>query len=1141
MSTLLKLIALFCLLTAAATAADAPTDPILRIETGMHTAPMRGISVDAAERFLVTASDDKTLRLWNLATGELLTTYYIPIGTTPEEGQLYSGAISPDGEWVVGAGWTGYEWDNQFSIYLFHRADGKLVRRLSGLEDVIDHLCFSPDGQYLGATLGGGRGVRIWHTQTWQLIFADRKYEDSSYWCDFDQQNRMVTTSWDGYLRLYAPQGEGFALVTPPVEAPGGKQPFAAVFSPNGDKIAVGFDNSTNVNVLDGKTLALLYAPDTTGIDNGDLGNVAWSLDGNNLYAGGSYGNDSGIVVLQWPQAGQGTPYTVWQASLLSLLSAIADLRPLSNGRIVYGDLFPAFGVLDSMGKKFIEKISTIVSYGGVYQDNFGISQDGSIISFWSARFSLLEQTLIIDLSPEAKTTLNANLTPPDMTSLNNITEWEDSDTPKFNGTFLPLREYEISSSLAIAPDHSKFLLGTNWNLHLFDANGQQLWEVSIPIEAWGVNISGDGKKAVAALGDGTIRWYNLENGQELLALFIQEGDGTGDDTTTAQVADNYWIAWMPSGYYMSSSDQADSLIGWHVNNGKDKEASFYPAGALYASYKRPDVVKKILVTLNAEEAIQQANAEANYQVDTPASTRAALGGVASRYDVNPDLTNQGRAIIIAAGGEQDSNKLYPYTNTAAQEMYRFLHDQGFSDGDIVYMNPTSPIVPANGYRNGTRQDFPVFDPPTELEQAFAQVTQCSPGQKCLEAGQQFILYVHGHARPDNIRMNPKAELSAQQLKDFLAKIPAGVQQIIILDTCYSGSFLDDLAGVPNRVVITSSDGSSQAWTADKGSFSDYLMEYLQQASSVGEAFELARCDVISAPDIFGSQQPQLDDTQDGIYTAKDCPNSIAAGKGSESEGQDGPVASQVYLGGKKTHQASPPEIIEVHSPIRLTADQTTTTLWVKAVPDFNGMKTVRAILLNELDTTTTYQGEETQATRRELTLKPNYQTQRYEATYDQFHTATRWKILYQAQSMEGVWSAISIGYAVAPNVALPFQVEVNLNQAIYHQGDQMQFNLLTKGEGQVDLYAGIIFPMDFFYQTVIDDSPLSLSLPNTLQPYQTYLRLRGQQTVSVFNITSLPILPPGQYKACGLLANHSDPLKTEDWLSFQCQEFQVE
>lgn len=68
------------------------------------------------------------------------------------------GALSPDGELVAGGGWTGDEWDGNFSIYLFNRTTGKLVRRLMGLENVIYHLCFSPDGRYLAATLFGKCG-----------------------------------------------------------------------------------------------------------------------------------------------------------------------------------------------------------------------------------------------------------------------------------------------------------------------------------------------------------------------------------------------------------------------------------------------------------------------------------------------------------------------------------------------------------------------------------------------------------------------------------------------------------------------------------------------------------------------------------------------------------------------------------------------------------------------------------------------------------------------------------------------------------------------------------------------------------------------------------------------------------------------
>src|SRR3974390_3691143 len=99
--------------------AEPPSKPLLRIETGMHTAPIWRIDVDAAERFAVTASDDKTARIWDLKSGNLLKVLRPPQGEG-NEGRLYAVAISPDGATVAVGGRTSVTGlDN--SIYLFDR------------------------------------------------------------------------------------------------------------------------------------------------------------------------------------------------------------------------------------------------------------------------------------------------------------------------------------------------------------------------------------------------------------------------------------------------------------------------------------------------------------------------------------------------------------------------------------------------------------------------------------------------------------------------------------------------------------------------------------------------------------------------------------------------------------------------------------------------------------------------------------------------------------------------------------------------------------------------------------------------------------------------------------------------------------
>jgi WD40 repeat protein len=100
----------------AAIAGEPPTEPILRIDSGSHTAQIRSIATDQAGRWLVSASDDKTARVWDAADGRLLMTLRIPLGSG-NEGRLFAVALSPDGQTVALGGWTGWDYDGSTSIF----------------------------------------------------------------------------------------------------------------------------------------------------------------------------------------------------------------------------------------------------------------------------------------------------------------------------------------------------------------------------------------------------------------------------------------------------------------------------------------------------------------------------------------------------------------------------------------------------------------------------------------------------------------------------------------------------------------------------------------------------------------------------------------------------------------------------------------------------------------------------------------------------------------------------------------------------------------------------------------------------------------------------------------------------------------
>jgi WD40 repeat protein len=617
-------------------AAELNNEPMLRIDSGRHTATITRIDTDRAGRWLVSSSQDKTVRVWDAATGQMIRVLRPPSGDA-QEGELFGVAISPDGVLVACGGWTQAGSDQGFTVYLFLRANGRLVGRIQGLPNTIGHLTFSPDGTMLAIALESN-GMRIFTLErrtnrgrinsdwvTARLLAGDSNYGGLSDWASFSPDSRwLVTSDEDGYVRLYDVSGlvksERPRSISPNVKQKlaGGNRPHSVVFSPDGSKIAVGFHHMPMVNVLSARDLRLIAAPDTRGVTNGDLSAVAWSSDGHYLFGAGLRSTPAGVPIRRWPTGGQEPPADI----LSGALNTITDMVPMPGGATAVGAAGPTIAVLNPDGSRRWLVSPSIADFRNA---SLWLSEGGETVSFGydaggasPATFSLANRSLVTGAAAASERTtqsLAASLrTAPGL----DVRGWNNTAAPTLNGRPLSLKQFETSLSMAIAPDEKSFVLGTGWYLRRFERNGKQTWSVPVPSAAWAVNVAKSGAVVAAGCGDGTIRWYRFSDGKQL-AAFFPDADR------------KRWVAWTPDGYY-DASPGGEELIGWQVNNGKGREADFYPASRFHSIKYRPDALGGIIKAQGGSSIVRVADSESGKTSGTSAIA-AALPPVVTIVD----------------------------------------------------------------------------------------------------------------------------------------------------------------------------------------------------------------------------------------------------------------------------------------------------------------------------------------------------------------------------------------------------------------------------------------------------------------------------------------------------------------------------
>jgi len=270
-------------------------------------------------------------------------------------------------------------------------------------------------------------------------------------------------------------------------------------------------------------------------------------------------------------------------------------------------------------------------------------------------------------------------------------------------------------------------------------------------------------------------------------------------------------------------------------------------------------------------------NAAGTYRVTLKVTDNGQAADTVSKEITVSPLSDIGCAIIVVS---KEDNRIKRWNfNKRADYTYDVLRSLGFSDDDIFYLN-------SNKKGGGVDAD-------ATLENLQEALTQWAPQR--VGPSSPLILTMIGHgveAWKGIFDLSEDESLNGSVLNGLLKTSPEGTKMLIVVDACYSGSFITDplnSISSTDRVVLTSTRAGEEAYEPFFDAFSKRFWRHvrLQQGRNVRLAF-------IRACELYLEQaEPQFNDT--GTRTGYDA--KFLKQNPPESEGDPGFLAAGISIG----------------------------------------------------------------------------------------------------------------------------------------------------------------------------------------------------------------------------------------------------
>lgn len=513
-----------------------------------HTDPVSSVAISLDGSIIVSSSFDKTVRVWDAEKGRELKSlvgHVNPINCVD---------ISPDGKHVV-TGSMDRDDTEMFNIVTFRTdtvTDDQTIRiwdvdsgqecnYLERYASSINSVAFSPDGKYIVST-SKDQTIRIWDFVTGRIVKTFYGYTGRFLQASFSPDGkRIVSASDDKTIRIWNVDS-GEQLMT----FDGHRDVVNSVcFSPDGKHIASAsrdktvriwdIDSGEQLEVFDGHredVNSVCFSPDGKHVVSASLDKTIRVWDADKDYEVVPHGHDCVINTVSFNN------------DCTRILSASDD------GTVKIWDAVSG-KLLQTIKEKGYDDCLATFSPDGKYV----VSSAGGPVSVWESESGLLKSiwpngnlVMSLAISPDGKQIATGSYETA-------IKRW-DIESGRELKSMTGHSDYVIS--IAYSPDGKSLVSGSaNREIMIWDTELGDTTKVLRGHTGWvhSVSFSHDGKRIVSASSDGTVRVWDVVTGKETLIL-----DGHANSVQSA--------FWSPDDKCIVSASSDNTVRIWDVEEG---------------------------------------------------------------------------------------------------------------------------------------------------------------------------------------------------------------------------------------------------------------------------------------------------------------------------------------------------------------------------------------------------------------------------------------------------------------------------------------------------------------------------------------------------------------------------------------------